>query len=519
MKKSIIAALVAASFSTTAIATEATPTTLPEVASVEESSSSDYFAAAAWGSAAVLVAVLASNSSSSNGGEELEPEFDGDLDYGNKPNIGDDEIGNSPEFDKPVPPVADKPIDNTRPPMTDDEVIEGGNDAPTFDGGGLVTEVNGTYIVKGDNDNVFTVSNLGEENSIAVTMNSEQVVFVKAGVIYNEAGQSIGMVKNTGNQVIVESNDGASVSLSKGEDGRINAIIVNERPIDNTRPDFEDDGGADNTRPPVEGEPDNDRPNIDMPSVDVPDGDFDNGIEHKPSPEMPILPVQPDTGIDFDLDGNVKTITLPDGKVVTIVDTGAGAIIKGAVDQVNVDVRTVNAYKDAADIIGKEAAAALFIVNNGKGAIDEEVRINLWSKQSQAMKDWATDGNRIDAIKLIQIEAGIGKSAYSLGYYILTGKKLTVEEVNELVRDYIDNNTNLELHRGDGAAAITNNGEWIATFTKVDEGVRLETKNGIDTVLDGSNIDRGTLRTRIEAARDSGKLDQVRAKVQAHLNK
>ncbi|MFA0320953.1 hypothetical protein AB4561_13585, partial [Vibrio sp. 10N.222.55.A3] len=63
----------------------------------------------------------------------------------------------------------------------------------------------------------------------------------------------------------------------------------------------------------------------------------------------------------------------------------------------------------------------------------------------------------------------------------------------------------------DQFSLVKGNGQWVATVSKIDDGVRIQTKNH-DHVFDGSNIDRNKLQSI-----DPTKLQKAKSAIQQRL--
>nr|WP_248399233.1 hypothetical protein [Vibrio cyclitrophicus] len=173
------------------------------------------------------------------------------------------------------------------------------------------------------------------------------------------------------------------------------------------------------------------------------DGDTDNGWGL----------TDPDYGVGFEfemVDDNKLVVTLGASEV-TITDTATGVIISGDEGRSTVSVKTVNAYKEAMTHLTKEEQkflALAFIANEGAGAINEDMRVKAWTVTKEMTKEWSQD-NKLTMLKIANIEMDL--QGNSLGYYLLTGEKKTVDElrtaakgaISDAVNDWIPAKPNL----------------------------------------------------------------------------
>ncbi|MEZ9896119.1 hypothetical protein BCU83_15805 [Vibrio breoganii] len=165
-----------------------------------------------------------------------------------------------------------------------------------------------------------------------------------------------------------------------------------------------------------------------------------------------ISPVSPENDLPtlgFDLDGNQLTVTLLDGTEVIIQDNGVtgGVIIGPEGDTKLVSKATMDAYKEAAEVLSPEeqkSLVAVFLVNQSGDVINDEMRRALWKVQKESTVEWAKQSveNATKMVQIIAIEVDeIGQKPYSLGYYLLTGQKKGISELKGAARDKAVNMT------------------------------------------------------------------------------
>ncbi|PML15439.1 hypothetical protein [Vibrio breoganii] len=163
----------------------------------------------------------------------------------------------------------------------------------------------------------------------------------------------------------------------------------------------------------------------------------------------PVSPGNDLPTLGFDLDGNQLTVTLLDGTEVIIQDNGVtgGVIIGPKGDTKLVSKATMDAYKEAAEVLSPEEQKSLvvvFLVNQSGDVINDEMRRALWKVQKESTVEWAKQSveNATKMVQIIAIEVDeIGQEPYSLGYYLLTGQKKSISELKGVARDKAVNMT------------------------------------------------------------------------------
>ncbi|WP_208746701.1 MULTISPECIES: hypothetical protein [Vibrio] len=149
--------------------------------------------------------------------------------------------------------------------------------------------------------------------------------------------------------------------------------------------------------------------------------------------------VDPEFGLGFEfelVDDNKLVISLGASEV-TITDTPVGIIVSGSEGETAVSVKTANAYKEAMTHLTpneQKFLAIAFVANEGKGAVSEEMRDKAWHTTKDITAQWAQD-NKLTMLKIANIEMDL--KGNSLGYYLLTGERKTVQELKDTAKDKI----------------------------------------------------------------------------------
>lgn len=299
-------------------------------------------------------------------------------------------------------------------------------------------EVFSAAVVDGDEGNHMAGLIQGSNGHTVISVDG--TIYITDGdVVKDINGDTIGYIQKEDNAIIFQGNHGGEVVLTV-ENGRLIVSDVRE-PID---PDF---GVPITPDTPIEIDPD-----FGLPLLP------DHPIEIDPEYGLPITPdhpiiADPDYGIGFEfemVDDNKLVITLGASEV-TITDTPTGVIISGDEGRSTVSVKTVNAYKEAMTHLTKEEQkflALAFVANEGAGAINEDMRVRAWSVTKEMTKEWSQD-NKLTMLKIANIEMDL--QGNSLGYYLLTGERKTVEElrsaakaaISDAINDWIPAKPNL----------------------------------------------------------------------------
>ncbi len=289
-------------------------------------------------------------------------------------------------------------------------------------------EVFSAAVVDGDEGNHMAGLIQGSNGHTVISVDG--MIFITDGnVVKDINGDTVGYIQREGNAIIFQGNHGGEVVLTV-ENGR---LIVSDvrKPID---PDFGVPIAPDT---PIEIDPEFGLPLLPDHPIEI---DPDYGLPI--TPEHPII-VDPDYGIGFEfemIDDNKLVITLGANEV-TLTDTAAGVIISGE-GTTTVSIKTVNAYKEAMTHLTKEEQkflALAFVANEGAGAVNEEMRVKAWHATKDMTKEWSQD-NKLSMLKIANIEMDL--QGNSLGYYLLTGEKKTVEELRSAAKSVISDAIN-----------------------------------------------------------------------------
>ncbi|OCH13001.1 MULTISPECIES: hypothetical protein [unclassified Aliivibrio] len=256
-------------------------------------------------------------------------------------------------------------------------------------------------LIKGDEGTYQAAMIKGQETDTLIRING-QTFTTDGDNVKDVNGVTVGYIQKEGDSIIFHGNHGAEVNLS----------IVNGRLI-------------------------------------VTD------VQHPIDPDYGVIPaIDPEFGLGFDFqfeDDNKLIISLGESEV-TLIDTPAGIIIQGQEDKsTTVSVKTVKAYKEAMILLTEEEQkflAIAFIANEGKGAIDEDMRQRAWGVTKDMTVEWSQD-NKLTMLKIVNIEMDL--QGNSLGYYLLTGERETIEDlkiaakgtISDAINDWIPAKPNL----------------------------------------------------------------------------
>ena len=271
---------------------------------------------------------------------------------------------------------------------------EGPDSAPTY---GDIDDVLGTTIITLDNGETLIL----KDGVLYHPSSDSGAVFNADGTITNMDGEVIARAEMQELGFVVSLENGAEITF-RNDDGRLFAAITGKPNVEN----------------PIE------RP---API---------NPIEGEASIELPT--------IGFDLEDDTLTVTLLDGTEVMIKDNGiAGGTIIGPEGKMSVSKATMDAYKEAADLLTideQKSLVAVFLVNQSGDAIDNDARLALWQTQKDSTLAWAKQSpeNTAKMLHIIAIEVDeLGKDPYSLGYYLLTGKKQSIDDIKDIAQEKV----------------------------------------------------------------------------------
>ncbi|MEZ8390058.1 DUF1542 domain-containing protein [Vibrio splendidus] len=293
-------------------------------------------------------------------------------------------------------------------------------------------------VIDGDEGNHMAGLIQGSNGHTVISVDG--VIYITDGdVVKNINGDTVGYIQTEDNAIIFQGNHGGEVVLTV-ENGRLIVSDVRE-PID---PDF---GVPITPDTPIEIDPDFGLPLLPDHPIEI-DPEFGLPI----TPEHPII-VDPDYGVGFEfemIDDNKLVITLGASEV-TITDAPTGVIISGDKGRSTVSVKTVNAYKEAMTHLTKEEQkflALAFVANEGAGVINEDMRVKAWHTTKEMTKEWSQD-NKLTMLKIANIEMDL--QGNSLGYYLLTGERKTIDDlrsaakaaISDAINDWIPAKPNL----------------------------------------------------------------------------
>ncbi|WP_192891422.1 hypothetical protein [Vibrio bathopelagicus] len=271
---------------------------------------------------------------------------------------------------------------------------EGPDSAPTY---GDIDDVLGTTIITLDNGETLIL----KDGVLYHPSSDSGAVFNADGTITNMDGEVIARAEMQEVGFVVSLENGAEITF-RNDNGRLFAAITGKPNVEN----------------PIE------RP---API---------NPIEGEASIELPT--------IGFDLEDDILTVTLLDGTEVMIKDNGiAGGTIIGPEGKMSVSKATMDAYKEAADLLTideQKSLVAVFLVNQSGDAIDNDARLALWQTQKDSTLAWAKQSpeNTAKMLHIIAIEVDeLGKDPYSLGYYLLTGKKQSIDDIKDIAQEKV----------------------------------------------------------------------------------
>ena len=278
---------------------------------------------------------------------------------------------------------------------------EGPDSAPTY---GDIDDVLGTTIITLDNGETLIL-----KDGVLYHPSSDSGAVLNAdGTITNMDGEVIAHAEMQELGFVVSLENGAEITF-RNDDGRLFAAITGKPNIEN----------------PIE------RP---API---------NPIEGEASNELPT--------IGYDLDGNTLTVTLLDGTEVKIKDNGVtGGVIIGPEGTKTVSKATMDAYKQAAELLSideQKALVTVFLVNQSGDVINDDTRRALWKTQKESTLEWAKQSpeNTAKMLHIIAIEVDeLGKEPYSLGYYLLTGKKQSIDSIKGIAQEKVRSLTDIQ---------------------------------------------------------------------------
>ncbi|MGF1817648.1 hypothetical protein L4D02_23360, partial [Vibrio splendidus] len=248
-------------------------------------------------------------------------------------------------------------------------------------------EVFSAAVVDGDAGNHMAGLIQGSNGHTVISVDG--MIFITDGdVVKDINGDTVGYIQKEGSAIIFQGNHGGEVLITV-ENGRLIVSEIRE-PID---PDF---GLPITPDTPIEIDPEFGLPLLPNHPIEI---DPDYGLPI--TPEHPII-IDPDYGIGFEfemIDDNKLVITLGASEV-TLTDTAAGVIVSGE-GTTTVSIKTVNAYKEAMTHLTKEEQkflALAFVANEGKGAVNEDMRDKAWHVTKEMTKEWSKD-NKLTMLK------------------------------------------------------------------------------------------------------------------------